>query len=134
MRYKKIHKPKVSFDRREYKNLVPVIGIYGLKVLESGRINVKCLESARRVLLKKLKKEGKVLINVFPHYSITSKPQEVRMGKGKGDNCGWLCLVSAGSILFEIKINSVDIRRIKSILRLAGERIGLKTIFVKSIG
>jgi len=103
IKHKKIHKPKVKKGRFDYKALFPVLGVYGLKSLESGLITVLQLLSAKKILLKKFKKNGHVIINVFPHYSVTKKPQEVRMGKGKGDHKEWVCLVKAGCILFEVR-------------------------------
>lgn len=132
-KFKKIHKPIARLESFDYKNIFPVIGIYGLKSIESGRISVKELESAKKVLQKKLKRYGKIFVNIFPHYQITSKPQEVRMGKGKGDVEGWICLVRQGSVLFEISVNNIPERVLKDIFRLVGEKISLRTMYVKSI-
>ena len=68
-------------------------GSYGLRALESGRISARQIEAARRVITRRMKRRGKVWIKIFPSTPVTSKPVEVRMGKGKGAVDYWVCLL-----------------------------------------
>jgi large subunit ribosomal protein L16 len=78
------------------------VGSYGLKALESGRITARQLEATRRAMTRKMKRRGRVWIRIFPSTPVTSKPNEVRMGKGKGNVSHWVCPVRKGRILYEI--------------------------------
>jgi len=133
IKYKKVHKPCVKKGKFDYKMLVPVLGVYGLKSLESGRLTVTQLISAKKILMKKLKKYGQIVINVFPHYSITKKPQEVRMGKGKGDHKEWVCLIKAGCILFEVRGRNLTEAVVKKVFKLVSERLSLATRYERGL-
>lgn len=99
-KYKKIKKGRhLKFN---FKNNKLKFGTMGLKSLESGLITARQLESARQSINRKLKRKGKIWIRVFPFLPITSKPNEARMGKGKGSISHWCVRVSPGSIIFEI--------------------------------
>lgn len=130
VKFKKIFKPKVSKNVLEQKSIVPHFGVYGLKVLSSGRITAKELDAARKAISKSLKKTGKLLMLVFPDKSVTKKPAEVRMGKGKGAVDHWVCLVNAGKILFELSGESITYKMAKEALALGGEKISLNTKLV----
>ena len=77
-------------------------GTYGLKALEPGWITSRQIESARIIISRKIRKVGRMWIRIFPHKSITKKPAETRMGKGKGSPEYWVAVVKPGRILFEI--------------------------------
>ena len=77
-------------------------GEYGLKALESGWVSSNQIEAARVAITRNLKKGGKVWVRIFPDKSVTKKPAETRMGKGKGDLDHWVCVILPGRILFEI--------------------------------
>jgi|SRR5579885_2105613 len=77
-------------------------GKYGLKALEVGKLSSAQIEAARRVIIRKTKKIGKIWIRVFPDIPVSRKPSEVRMGKGKGGVEFWITKVKAGRILFEL--------------------------------
>ena len=77
-------------------------GSYGLRALESGRISARQIEAARRVITRRMKRRGKVWIKIFPSTPVTSKPVEVRMGKGKGAVDYWVCPVRRGTLLYEV--------------------------------
>ena len=77
-------------------------GSYGLRALESGRISARQIEAARRVITRRMKRRGKVWIKIFPSTPVTSKPVEVRMGKGKGAVDYWVCPVKRGTLLYEV--------------------------------
>jgi large subunit ribosomal protein L16 len=80
-------------------------GSYGLKAIEHGRVSSKQIETMYQSLNKFLKKRGKIFIKIFPHTPITSKPIEVRMGKGKGNVDFWVSKVKAGVCLCEVETN-----------------------------
>lgn len=98
-KFKKMHR-RDSY-RKEYRVTRLIRGECGIKALESGRLTSKQLESSRKAIVKKMRRFGKVLIRVFPDVSITKKPTEVRMGKGKGSVDHWCSNVNSGRILFE---------------------------------
>jgi large subunit ribosomal protein L16 len=77
-------------------------GTVGLQALENGLVTPQQLESVRRVLIKQLRKVGKLWVNVYPDWVITKKPKEVRMGRGKGDFSNYACRVFFGKILLEL--------------------------------
>lgn len=76
-------------------------GKYGIKACTSWRLPAKTIEAVRRVITRKLKRQGKVWIRVFPDTPVTKKPAEVRMGKGKGSIHFWVANIAKGQILFE---------------------------------
>ena len=77
-------------------------GEYGLKAEIGGVIKSNQIESARRAITRKIKRKGKIWINIFPDLPITSKPLESRMGKGKGSVSYWSARIKSGTTLFEI--------------------------------
>ena len=99
-KYKKLRKGKIP--KFNHKNKKLVFGTVGLKLIESGVITSKQIESARQAINRKLKRKGKIWIRIFTSVPATSKPNEVRMGKGKGNLSHWYSKVSSGTILFEI--------------------------------
>lgn len=103
-------------------------GRYGLKSLETGRITARTLEAVRRVLTRKFKRTGQIWIRIFPDISVSSKPAEVRMGKGKGSPEYWVCRIQKGQILFEMDGVSSQLAQQAAIL--AYYKLPLKTKFV----
>jgi large subunit ribosomal protein L16 len=81
-------------------------GSFGLKALEPGWITSRQIEASRIAVTRYMKREGKVWIRIFPDKPVTSKPAEVRMGKGKGSVDHWISKVSSGTMIFEIETNS----------------------------
>jgi large subunit ribosomal protein L16 len=77
-------------------------GEFGLQSLEPGWITARQLEAGRVALTHHLQREGKVTMRVFPHKSVTAKPLETRMGKGKGEPAFWCAVVKPGTVLFEV--------------------------------
>ena len=104
-------------------------GEYGLKTLEPGWITDRQIEAARIAMTRKIKRGGKVWINIFPDKPITAKPAETRMGSGKGSPEGWVAVVKPGRVMFELA--GVPEQLAKEALRLAGTKLSLKTKFVK---
>ena len=106
-------------------------GEYGLKAMEPERITARQIEAARRALTRHMKRAGRVWIRVFPDVPVSSKPAEVRMGKGKGAPEFWVARVKPGRIMFEIDGVSVEIAR--EALTLAAAKLPIKTRFVQRI-
>ncbi len=96
-------------------------GSFALKTLEFSRITSRQIESARIALTRNMKREGKVWIRIFPDKPLTSKPAEVRMGKGKGAVDHYVCEVQPGRILFEIEGVSEEL--VYESLRLAAQKL-----------
>lgn len=103
-------------------------GRYGLKALENERLTSRQIEAARRAMTRYIKRGGKVWIRVFPHLPVTQKPNEVRMGSGKGAVDHYVARVKAGKIVFELDGVSEEIA--KEAMRLAGRKLPIKTRFV----
>ena len=103
-------------------------GSFALKSMESSWITNRQIEAARIALTRYMKREGKVWIRIFPDKPYTSKPAEVRMGKGKGAPEGWVAVVKSGRIMFEI--DGVPTAVAKEALRLAAQKMPVKTKFV----
>lgn len=101
-------KTKYAKNRRKVLSCVesafrtPKFGNYALIAQESGFLTARQIEACRQVINRYLKRKGKIWIRAFPHTPITSKPTEVRMGKGKGGVKAWVCVVKQGKILFEV--------------------------------
>ncbi len=77
-------------------------GEYGLRSVERGRITAAQIEAGRLAVMHFLRREGKLVIRIFPHKSVTATPTETRMGKGKGEVSHWVAEVKPGTILFEL--------------------------------
>jgi len=103
-------------------------GSYALKALEAIWLTNRQLEAARQALTRAMKREGNVWIRVFPDKPITKKPQEVRMGKGKGNPEYWAAVVEPGRILFEA--DGVTEAVAKEALELAAQKLPIKTKFI----
>ena len=104
-------------------------GDYGLKAMDAGWITNRQIEAARIAMTRKIKRGGKVWINVFPDKSFTKKPAETRMGSGKGSPEGWVAVIKPGRVMFELA--GVPEPLAKEALRLAGQKLSVKTKVVK---
>ena len=103
-------------------------GEYGLKALEAGWLTNRQIEAARIAMTRKIKRGGKVWINVFPDKAFTKKPAETRMGSGKGNPEGWVAVVKPGRVMFEL--SGVPEPLAREAMRLAGHKLPVKTKFV----
>jgi len=126
-KYRKYQKGRVTGIRSNLNQLE--FGKYGLKSLETGRISAKTLEAVRRVMTRKFKRTGQIWIRIFPDMPITSKPAEVRMGKGKGSLSYWACKVQKGQILFEM--DGISLQLAQQACELAHCKLPIKTRFAK---
>jgi large subunit ribosomal protein L16 len=104
-------------------------GDFGLKALEAGWVTNRQIEAARIAMTRKIKRGGKVWINVFPDKPTTQKPAETRMGSGKGSPEHWVAVVKPGRVMFELA--GVPEPLAHEALRLAGSKLSVKTKFVK---
>ena len=104
-------------------------GDFGLKALETGWVTNRQIEAARIAMTRKIKRGGKVWINLFPDKPFTKKPAETRMGSGKGSPEGWVAVVKPGRVLFELA--GVDEALAREALRLAGQKLPIKVKFVR---
>ena len=104
-------------------------GDYGLKALDAGWITNRQIEAARIAMTRKIKRGGKVWINVFPDKSYTKKPAETRMGSGKGSPEGWVAVIKPGRVMFELA--GVPEPLAKEALQLAGQKLSIKSKVVK---
>ena len=104
-------------------------GDYGLKSLEEGWLTNRQIEAARIAMTRKIKRGGKVWINLFPDKPVTQKPAETRMGSGKGSPEHWVAVVKPGRVMFELA--GVPEPLAKEALRLAGQKLSVKTKVVK---
>jgi large subunit ribosomal protein L16 len=115
---------------KESQALHLTVGTYGLKALESGRITARQMEATRRAMTRKMKRRGRVWIRIFPSTPITSKPNEVRMGKGKGNVDHWVSPVREGRILYEI--GGIPPEIALQALRAGAAKLPLRTCFLHS--
>ncbi len=106
-------------------------GEFGLKTLENGWVKNTQIEAARVIIARQLHKGGKLWIRIFPDKSITKKPAEVRMGKGKGDLDHWVAVVKRGRILFEL--GGIPEEYAKYCFRLIAYKLPLRTKFVTRV-
>jgi len=108
---------------------VVMFGDYGIKSLEAGWITNRQIEAARVAMTRKIRRGGKVWINVFPDKPFTKKPAETRMGSGKGSPEGWVAVVKPGRVMFELA--GVPEPLAREALRLAGQKLPVKVKIVK---
>ena len=106
-------------------------GSFGLKAMEPIWLTNRQIEAARQAMTRAMKREGNVWIRIFPDKPITKKPQEVRMGKGKGNPEYWAAVVEPGRILFEA--DGVPVAVAKEALELAAAKLPIKTRFVERV-
>ncbi len=103
-------------------------GSYGLKALDQARIKSNQIEAARKALSRSIGKTGRLWIRIFPDMPYTSKPAEVKLGKGKGDLQGYVAPVRAGTVIFEV--DGLTEALATEALRKAGTKLPVKTRIV----
>ena len=122
-KFRKMHKGRINGEAKGGSDLT--FGTYGLKAIEPERITARQIEAASRAMTRHMKRQGRVWIRIFPDTPVTSKPVEVRMGKGKGSVDFWACKVKPGRIMFEIDGVTEVVAR--EALRLAAMKLPIKT-------
>ena len=128
-KFRKAHKGRIHGKAKGGMNLD--FGAFGLKAQEPARITARQIEAARRAITRHMKRAGRVWIRVFPDVPVSSKPTEVRMGKGKGSPDFWAAKVKPGRIMFEIDGVPEDTAR--EAMRLAAAKLPIKCRFVQRI-
>ncbi len=112
-------------DGLDYRGSTVAFGSIALKAVTGGRLTNRQIEAARIAMTRYMKREGKVWIRVFPDKPITAKPQEVRMGKGKGSLDHWVAQIKPGRIMFEL--DGVPFAVAAEALRLAAQKLPVMT-------
>ena len=125
-KFRKVHRGR---RRGEAKGQTEVhFGDFGIKALEDAWITNRQIEAARIAMTRKIRRGGKVWINIFPDKPYTKKPAETRMGSGKGNPEGWVAVVKPGRVMFELSGVPEDLAR--EAMELAGTKLPVKTRFV----
>src|SRR6185295_12407446 len=130
VKYRRVHRGRrrgVSRGQTEVQ-----FGDYGIKALENGWITNRQIEAARIAMTRKIKRGGKVWINIFPDKSVTQKPAETRMGSGKGSPEHWVAVVKPGRVMFELA--GVPEPLAREAIRLAAMKLPVKARFVTREG
>ena len=125
-KYRKTHRGRMKGCAN--KGTFLAFGEFGLQALESFWITSAQIEAARIAITHAVKRGGKVWIRIFPDKSVTKKPAETRMGKGKGAPDHWVAVVKSGKVLFEL--GGVNKELAKKAMRLAAHKLPIKTRFL----
>jgi large subunit ribosomal protein L16 len=129
-KFRKAHKGRIHGNAKGGTQLN--FGAYGLKAITPARITARQIEAARRAITRHLRRAGRVWIRIFPDVPVSSKPAEVRMGKGKGNPEFWVARVKPGRIMFEIDGVNGDLAT--EALKLASAKLPLDTRVVRRLG
>ncbi len=125
-KYRKVRKGKN--DGVATRGNYVAFGDFGLQAMENERITGRQIEASRQAMTRYIQRGGKIWIRIFPHTPVTRKPQDVKMGSGKGNPEFFVAKVKAGTILFEMK--GVDESIAREAMRLASHKLPIKTKFV----
>jgi len=125
-KFRKAHKGRIHGNAKGGTNLD--FGAFGLKAQEPERITARQIEAARRAITRHMKRAGRVWIRIFPDVPVSSKPTEVRMGKGKGSPEYWAARVKPGRIMFEV--DGLPMKVAQEALMLGAAKLQIKTRFV----
>ena len=128
-KFRKQHKGRIHGVAKAGTTLA--FGSFGLKAQEPERVTARQIEAARRAITRQMKRQGRVWIRIFPDVPVSSKPTEVRMGKGKGAPEYWAARVAPGRIMFEIDGVSEQVAR--EALYLGAQKLPVKTRFIQRI-
>lgn len=128
-KFRKAHKGRIHGNAKG--GTAMNFGSFGLKALEPERVTARQIEAARRAITRHMKRAGRVWIRIFPDVPISSKPTEVRMGKGKGSPEFWAARVHPGRIMFEI--DGVGDAIAREALRLGAAKLPIKTRIIQRI-
>jgi large subunit ribosomal protein L16 len=104
-------------------------GEYGLQAMGQARIKASQIEASRQAMTRYIKRGGKIWIRIFPHIPVTKKPQDVKMGSGKGNPEFFVAKVKPGTVLFEMQGVTEDVAR--EAMRLAANKLPVKTKFTR---
>lgn len=107
-------------------------GDFGLQSMEIGRISSRQIEAARQAMTRHIRRGGQIWIRIFPHMAVTKKPQDVKMGSGKGNPEYFAAKVKPGTVMFEM--GDVSEEQAREAMRLAAHKLPVKTKFVVKEG
>lgn len=125
-KHRKVFKGKIRGTASKGNQIA--FGNFALQSLEHARINSRQIESARQAMTRYIKRGGKIWIRIFPHTPVTRKPQDVKMGSGKGNPEFFAAKVKPGTVLFEMQ--GVDESTAREAMRLAGHKLPVKVKFL----
>ena len=125
-KFRKAHKGRIHGNAKGGTNLD--FGAYGIKALEPERVTARQIEAARRAIVRRMRRQGRMWIRIFPDVPVSKKPTEVRMGKGKGTPEYWVVRVKPGRILFELDGVPLDVAR--EACQLGSSKLPIATKFV----
>jgi large subunit ribosomal protein L16 len=129
-KFRKAHKGRIKGVAKGGTSLN--FGQFGLKAMQPERITARQIEAARRAITRAMKRAGRVWIRIFPDVPVSQKPQEVRMGSGKGAPEFWVARVAPGRIMFEI--DGVPVELAKEALSLGAAKLPIRTKFITRLG
>lgn len=129
-KFRKAHKGRIHGNAKGGASLD--FGAYGLKALTPARITSRQIEAARRTMTRHMKRAGRVWIRIFPDVPVSTKPAEVRQGKGKGTPEYWIARVKPGRVMFEI--DGVPEIVARQAFELAAAKLPNQTKFVQRLG
>jgi len=129
-KFRKAHKGRIHGNAKGGYNLN--FGSYGLKAVTPARVTARQIEAARRTITRYMKRSGRVWIRIFPDVPVSTKPAEVRQGKGKGTPEFWVCRVKPGRVMFEVDGVPHDIAR--EAFELAAAKLPNQTRFITRVG
>ena len=129
-KFRKAHKGRIHGNAKGGTRLN--FGAYGLKATTPARVTARQIEAARRAITRHIRRAGRVWIRIFPDVPVSSKPAEVRMGKGKGSPEFWVCRVKPGRIMFEL--DGVPRPLAQEAFTLAAAKLPVQTRFVTRLG
>lgn len=125
-KFRKAHKGRIHGNAKG--GVALNFGSYGLKAMTPGRVTARQIEAARRAITRHIKRAGRVWIRIFPDVPVSSKPAEVRMGKGKGSPEFWVSRVKPGRIMFEL--DGVPEELARKAFELAAAKLAVDTKFI----
>src|SRR5579884_3147334 len=126
-KFRKVRKGRIHGGKATALSTI-AYGRYGLVSLESQRVNSLQIEAARQAMTRYIKRGGQIWIRIFPHTPVTRKPQDVKMGSGKGNPEFFVAKVKPGTVMFEMQGVQEDVAR--EAMRLAGHKLPVKTKFL----
>lgn len=128
-KFRKPHTRSFNYKQNASRGTKVSFGDYGLQALEGGNVTARQIEAARVTANHYLGRVGKMWIRIFPHTSVTGRPAETRMGKGKGEVSFWTARVRPGTVLFEL--SGVTEEMAREALRRQAHKLSIKTRMVK---
>ncbi len=126
VKYRKLQKGRIRGKAKRGSSID--FGEYGLQSMECGRITSRQIEAARIAITRHVRRGGKIWIRIFPQKSLTKKPAETRMGKGKGSPEEWVAVVKKGTVLYEMEGVAENVAR--EALRLAAQKLPIATKYL----